>query len=155
MENLNQVSIFKDLNDKEMAILAQSMSEKKIPANTPIYVEKMIGEALYVVKAGSILIMRDISGTGDKQLATMKQGDFFGELALIDPAPRLVSAKTAEDSVLLILEADNFRKLTEKEPVLANKVISSIIKTFLNRVRMNAKYVNEYASWFLKEGPGK
>jgi CRP/FNR family cyclic AMP-dependent transcriptional regulator len=153
--NLKQVSLFKDFTEKEIGTISQLIAEKKIPAGTPIYVERMIGDGLYIVKEGSIRILKDIPGVGERQLLVMKEGDFFGELALIDPGPRVVSAKTVEDSVLMILEEDKFRKLADKEPVVFNKLVTSVIKLFINRVRQNAKEVNDFIAWQMKEKPGR
>ncbi|HEY4716757.1 MAG TPA: cyclic nucleotide-binding domain-containing protein [bacterium] len=142
---------FKDLSDKEIAIISQITNEKTIPNHTPIYVERMLGESFYIIKSGSVQISKQLSGTGDKEVLQLNAGDFFGELSLLDGGSRPVSARAIENTELLVIDRDDFLKLIEKEPLLCAKILSAIIKLFSKRIRDNLPLLDEFLEWYIRE----
>ncbi len=151
IKTMKENQLFKELNDKDIAILSQITLEKKIPKNTPIYVERMLGESFYIIKSGAVQITKNIRGMGEKEVVVLKEGDFFGELALLDGGARPVSARTVEDTELLIIDRDDFVKLMEKEPVTCARVQSAIVKLFAQRIRENLELFDEFIEWYIKE----
>ncbi len=148
---MKENQLFKELNDKDIAVLSQITLEKTIPGNTPIYVERMLGESFYIIKSGAVQISKNIRGLGDKEVLILKSGDFFGELALLDGGPRPVSARTLEDTELLIIDRDDFIKLMEKEPVTCTKVLNAIVKLFTQKIRENLVLFDEFIEWYIRE----
>jgi CRP-like cAMP-binding protein len=151
IKTMKENQLFKELTDKDIAVLSQITLEKTIPKNTPIYVERMLGESFYIIKSGAVQISKNIKGVGDKEVFILKSGDFFGELALLDGGPRPVSARTVEDTELLIIDRDDFVKLMEKEPVTCMKVLNSIVKLFTQRIRENLVLFDDFIEWYIKE----
>ncbi len=151
IKTMKENQLFKELSDKDIAVLSQITLEKRIPKNTPIYVERMLGESFYIIKSGAVQITKNIRGLGDKELVVLKEGDFFGELALLDGGARPVSARTIEDTELLIIDRDDFVKLMEKEPITCTKVLSAIVKLFTQRIRENLGLFDEFIEWYIKE----
>lgn len=151
IKTMKENQLFKDLNDKDIAVLSQITLEKTIPKNTPIYVERMLGESFYIIKSGAVQISKNIKGLGEKDVFVLKPGDFFGELALLDGGPRPVSARTIEDTELLIIDRDDFLKLMEKEPLTCIKVLSAIVKLFTQRIRENQALFDDFIEWYIRE----
>lgn len=148
---MKENQLFKELSDKDIAVLSQITLEKTIPKNTPIYVERMLGESFYIIKSGAVQISKNIRGMGDKEVFILKAGDFFGELALLDGGARPVSARTVEDTELLIIDRDDFVKLMEKEPITCMKVLNAIVKLFTLRIRENLVLFDEFIEWYIRE----
>ena len=84
------------------------------------------GDALFIVTSGAIKIMLP-SDTGDEAiLATLRAGDVFGELALLDGAPRSATATALEPSETLILPRAQFRELLATEPAIRDALLASL-----------------------------
>jgi CRP/FNR family transcriptional regulator, cyclic AMP receptor protein len=84
------------------------------------------GDALFVVMSGSIKITLP-ADTGDEAiLATLRPGDFFGELALLDGAPRSATAVAIEPTETYILARDRFRDLISTEPVMREALLATL-----------------------------
>lgn len=90
-----------------------------LPAQTPIFGEGEIGDCAYLIQRGGVEIA--VLRNGRKVvLATLGRGELFGELSLIDDAPRSASATTIEETVLLAVSRDAFRdKLVGTDPLVA------------------------------------
>lgn len=132
---LKENQLFKDFSDKEIALLSKYVEEKDIAAATPLFLENMKGESMYIVVSGQIKLSKMLSEGETKTLTTMGVGDFFGEMALIEDGPRAVSAMAVSDSNVLLIKRTEFEKMMEESPKVAVKVVIGIYKTISDRVR--------------------
>ena len=89
---------------------------------TKIFSEGDEGSEMYFVQSGKVRIEKAIAGKTEV-LAVMEKGDFFGEMAVIDPVPRSASAVVAEDAELLRVDALNFEKLLGSNIEIAVRMI--------------------------------
>ncbi len=132
---LKESVLFKDFSDNEIASLANFVDEKNLNAATPLFLENMKGESMYVVISGGIRLSKMLSEGEEKTLTTMGAGDFFGEMALIEDGPRSVSAIAVQDSHVLVIKRSQFEKLMEESPKVAVKIVIGIYRTLSDRVR--------------------
>lgn len=88
-----------------------------------IFAEGEPGEELYIVQAGRVKIFKLLNGH-EVLLNVMKDGDIFGEMALLDNKPRFASAIPLEISNIITISKANFANITETNPQLMSKVIS-------------------------------
>ncbi len=144
---LKDTELFKDLTDKELAVISQIVTEKTMPGNTPLFVENMLGESLFIIKSGSVQVSKVIPGIGEQNLLTLGPGDFFGEMALLNGGARMVSAKTVEETELLVITRDDFKELLEKEAASCLKFLQEIIRVFTNRIRNSNQLISEFIAW--------
>jgi len=135
IESFKAIPLFKDMTPAELTNLAPLFFEKSYSKNATLFVEGMTGEILYVVKKGSVQIIKKLAGNQEAVLATLKDGEFLGEMSLIDNRPRTATAKVAEESVLLVMTKKAFNQLMEKYPSIALKVILVFLNTANERVR--------------------
>ena len=149
IKQIKESELFKDFSDKEIAVISQIVSERKFPANTPIFVENMLGESLFLIKSGTIEISKNIPQIGETKFLTIGAGEFFGEMAVLDGGSRLVSAKVTEEAELLIMSGDAFKTLSESEPMVCLKMLLSIIKITTKRFRENIANFDEFMAWKL------
>lgn len=148
---LKENELFKDFSDKEIAVISQIVNEKTYPKGTPIYVENMLGESLFIIKSGSVEIRKNLGQGGDQLVSTLGEGEFFGEMALLEGGPRLVSAKTHEETELLVVSGDDFKALMEKEALVCLKLFLSIVKVFTKRIREIMPLAEEFLAWKVKK----
>jgi CRP/FNR family cyclic AMP-dependent transcriptional regulator len=83
------------------------------------------GDAMYVIESGGV----DIQTGSEKQrvvLASLYNGQYFGELSLLDGAPRSARVVTTRDSVLLLLERDDFVDFVKRRPDAALAIMSEL-----------------------------
>ena len=84
-----------------------------------IFEEGSNGDEMYIVHSGTIKLVKK-STAGEMVIATIQPGEFFGEMALVDNAPRSVSAVAgAEQTRLLALDRDKFLFLVSHQPAFA------------------------------------
>lgn len=132
---LKETVLFKDFNDKEIAVLSKYVEEKTIAAPTPLFLENMRGESMFIVASGAVKLSKMLSEGEEKTLTTLGPGDFFGEMALIEGGPRSVSAIVVQDAQVLVLKRSGFEKLMAESPQLAVKVVIGIYKSLSDRIR--------------------
>lgn len=135
LETLKPLPLFKDLTAAELANVAPLFFEKSYVQNSTLFVEGMTGEILYVIKKGSVHITKKGANNQEIILATLKAGEFLGEMSLIDNRPRTATAKTAEESQLLVMTKKAFSALLEKHPDIALKILLVFLKIANERLR--------------------
>ncbi|MGH7957986.1 MAG: ATP-binding protein [Opitutaceae bacterium] len=98
------------------------------------------GDGFYVVESGSVRISAVIDQNEPRVLATIGPGEFFGEMAVLDDAPRSASAIADEETQAVFIERDQLLGLLERQPHLA----LALIREFSARMRaLNQKYLDE------------
>jgi CRP/FNR family cyclic AMP-dependent transcriptional regulator len=132
---LSQVYLFRELKPSEMERLLSISKEKKVKKDEMVFKEGDIGDAFYLIVAGSVRISTLVPGVGEEALTILKAGEYFGEMALIDDAPRSASAIANEDTMLLFMGKEDFRKLLEQQTDIAYKLLWVFTKTLSARLR--------------------
>jgi len=132
---LSQVYLFRELKPSEMERLLSISKEKKVKKDEVVFKEGDIGDAFYLIVAGSVRISTLVPGVGEEALTILKAGEYFGEMALIDDAPRSASAIANEDTMLLFMGKDDFRRLLEQQTDIAYKLLWVFTKTLSARLR--------------------
>ncbi len=92
--------------------------ERHVPKGEMIFKEGDIGEEMYFIRKGKVKISKG-EEAHEKVLAILKDGDFFGEMALIDGSPRSATATAIEDTDLLIIDKDSFTAKINENPLIA------------------------------------
>jgi CRP/FNR family cyclic AMP-dependent transcriptional regulator len=132
---LSQVYLFRELTPGEMERVLTISKEKKVKKNEIIFREGDIGDAFYLIVTGSVRISTMVPGVGEEALTILKEGEYFGEMALIDDAPRSASAIANDDTMLFCIGKDDFRKLLERQTDIAYKLLWIFTKTLSARLR--------------------
>jgi CRP-like cAMP-binding protein len=135
LDSIKNLSLFQDLSTPELENLSLLVFEKNYSKGSTLFVEGMTGEVLYLVKSGSVQILKKFDNHQEKVLATLKAGEFLGEMSLIDNRPRTATARVAEESVLLVMTKKAFNAMMEKHPTVALKVLLVFLKVANERVR--------------------
>ncbi|UCG92838.1 MAG: cyclic nucleotide-binding domain-containing protein [candidate division WOR-3 bacterium] len=134
-EVLSQVYLFRELTPSEMDMVITISQEKRVKKDAVIFKEGDVGDAFYLIVSGSVRISTLVPGVGEEALTILREGEYFGEMALIDDAPRSASAIAHEDTILLVIGKDDFRKLLAQETVIAYKLLWIFTKTLSARLR--------------------
>lgn len=126
--------LFRRLSQTEKGQLFRLMKEEIVGANVLIFQEDTQGDSLYVLCEGEVIITREMQGEL-VPLFTVKPGESFGELALLYPGTRVVTAKTSAPSTYIRLTHAKFSEFEALSPQAANEVRTIILKQFLMKIR--------------------
>src|SRR5437773_5121093 len=120
------VPLFAGLDGDGLANLVKGMRIRRFRRGETVFHLGDPGDALFVVMSGSIKITLP-ADTGDEAiLATLRPGDFFGELALLDGAPRSATAVAIEPTETYILPRERFRELISSEPIMREALLATL-----------------------------
>jgi CRP/FNR family transcriptional regulator, cyclic AMP receptor protein len=123
---LANVTLFAGLDALGIESLARGLRTRRFRRAEVIFHQGDPGDALFIVASGAVKITLP-SETGEEAiLATLRHGDFFGELALLDGAPRSATAVALEACETWVLPRERFRELIASEPAIRDALLSSI-----------------------------
>ena len=126
LEALRSVPLFASLDDNAARELRNLLSEKNVSRNTRLFRQGDMGDAMYLIESGRVRISIRDHDKKDLVLAELAQGDFFGEMSLIDGRQRSADAHVIEDSRLAILSRQAFLLFVRSNPDIALEMLSAL-----------------------------
>jgi CRP/FNR family cyclic AMP-dependent transcriptional regulator len=125
-EFLATVPLFKGLDQAELSKFGELLREKSYPKGSVILFEDDPGDALFIVRSGRVKVVLVAEDGREVILGLLGVGEHFGELALIDDQPRSAHVIAMEDSSLLVLRRDDFRRRVEANPSVAWSLLTEL-----------------------------
>jgi CRP-like cAMP-binding protein len=116
---LRTVPLFSQLRESDLELLAPLLSEREYPRNRVIRFTHDPCDAFYVVLSGQVKVMLIAEDGREVVLSLVRAGDFFGEMALLDDEPYAASVIAMEDTTLLVLRRDDFRRSIRELPEMS------------------------------------
>ena len=126
LEALRSVPLFASLDDDAARDLRDLLSEKTVPQNTRLFRKGDNGDAMYLIESGRVRISIRADDKQEVILAELAQGDFFGEMSIIDGRQRSADAQVIEDSRLAVLSREAFLAFVRKKPDVALEMLSAL-----------------------------
>lgn len=99
--------LFKDVSPSDLTDIAQKMSREDFPPDAKIIKQGDIGDKFYVIAEGSAQVIVESAG-GTRSVARLKEGSFFGEVALLRDEPRNATILTDGPVTVYALSKENF-----------------------------------------------
>ena len=125
---IRNVPLFSLLRDTQLVLLTEVLLRKPYPKNSTVVAAGDPADALYIVISGRLkVIMSDKEGR-EVILAILNQGDFFGEMGLIDQAPRSATVVAIDSCELLTMTRADFTKCLQNNFDLTMNVILGLVK---------------------------
>lgn len=152
MADLNALkgsSLFHGMDDTEVAVLTSIFHERTMGEGATVFVEQMPGEMLYLIQSGTIKISKMLAEGEEKTLVLLGPEDVFGEMAILDGAPRSATARVAESARLLCIKKADFENLCDQHPRLGMKLMRNIVRVFSQRIRENNDEFRDMLLWSL------
>ena len=131
---LKAAPLFAETADRVLADIADLVDEVSFETDQVIFQKGDPGDSLYVIVSGSVKVW-----DGERLLNELKEGEAFGELALLDPEPRLATVRAAEPTQLLRLDSPSFREILDSQP----EVSSAILRVVTKYLRSQLQYARE------------
>jgi CRP-like cAMP-binding protein len=123
---LESVPLFHGLSDEDLNTLASGLRTRRYRRGEVIFHQGDPGDALHIILAGRVKISSPSETGVEAILTTLRAGEFFGSLALLDGAPRSASATAVEASETLILPRERFRQLVNDWPEIRDHVFAEL-----------------------------
>ena len=126
LEALRSVPLFASLDDNAARELRSLLSDKRVPQNTRLFRQGDKGDAMYLIESGRVRISIRDEEEQEVILAELAQGDFFGEMSIIDGRQRSADAKVIEDAQLAILSREAFLSFVRSNADVALEMLSAL-----------------------------
>lgn len=140
------LNVFKDalpyrgFRAEDWAALASVLAEVRFTAGSAIFKENDPGDGFFWIRSGKVKISRRVQPEGKKEtqeqlLTFLTAGQVFGEMALVDKAPRSADATAESDTVLFHLSEASYEGLQKAHPGTALRIQDVIVVTLCSRIR--------------------
>jgi hypothetical protein len=122
---LREIPIFADLSPEDLKRVAEIAREEWYPQNSVIFHQGDEGNMMFVIVDGNLQIMRTVNGA-EQVLAQRGPGDFVGEMAIIESAPRSATLLTKTDVRVLAIDGETFKGILRERPDVSFAVLRSV-----------------------------
>lgn len=151
---LKQADIFYDLTNTQLELIASICSEQHYQAGDMVFEENTPGSELYIIADGEVEILLNPALLGkDKNMeaqtiATMRRGQSFGEVALVDEGLRSAGARCSQpDTHLLIIPREKLTLLCDTYPQLGYRLMRNLALDLAMRLRSTDLQIREHLTW--------
>lgn len=129
---LKNVPLFSTLHNRQIEVLCKVGTIKEYQRGAVIVNQGAIGDTFYVIVSGSVKVTIINEDGREIILAVLSEGDFFGELALMDNEPRSATIVAMDDASLFLLTRNQFRQLVIAHPIVLKNIHKKIYKRLRN-----------------------
>jgi len=146
IELLRSVDLFSTLKDHELQVVARYSRYYRFQQGQLIFKPGAHEEELFIIKKGEVLITKPHT---DVELARFITGECFGEMDLLDCAPRNAFARVSEDTTLLIfpMKGVAFRDVLQKHPEIFARILYKLLARIAGRIRSANALISEKVPW--------
>ncbi len=127
-DSLRTIPLFQRVSEEDLESIADLLIERRYPTNSMVVEEGLPGNYMYILRSGRVKVTKGSDDGREKIMDFFEAGAFFGEMALLDEAPRSASVRTLEPVTLLALSRRDFLKLLRRSPDLALSLIQELTR---------------------------
>jgi len=143
IEILKHCRLFELLSDEEMKTVADKVEEHHFRKGDYLCREGAWGDSMYIIGSGEMKVIKKLDIETNWEITSLRHGDFFGEVALVDGSPRTASVVSLTNSTCLELYGRDFKMLISKGDRLANRMLEALLHTLINRIRATDDIVTQ------------
>jgi CRP-like cAMP-binding protein len=135
LEILAQIDLFSGLPQGHLRRVVDIGLEEQYKGGATIFSENEPGDKFYLIVEGAVRISRIVPGMGEEALAVLRPGAYFGEMSLIDEAPRSATAICHEKCRLFVVNRRDLEDLLFVDRDLAYELLWNWVRTLSRRLR--------------------
>lgn len=132
---LTEMELFKNRKDDTLADLDARLERRTYPAGATIYSRGEPGDAIYLIRRGTVRIFAPLGAGRTRHVASFGRGDFFGGLAFLDGRPRGDDAIAATETEFFVLSQEQFSLLADEHKRLAVTLLTALARSLALRLR--------------------
>ena len=134
-EILAQIDLFNSVPQTHLRRVVELGVEEQYKAGATVFGEGSPGDKFYLIVEGAVRISRMVAGMGEEALAVLHAGAYFGEMSLIDDAPRSATAVCHERCRLFVVNRKDLEDLLFVDRDLAYELLWNWVRTLSRRLR--------------------
>lgn len=123
---LRGVSLFEGFNSEDLDRLTKTATVVRYPSDAPIFDEGDEGDAFYLIRTGFVKILKKRPSAKDLVLAYLREGQYFGEMALLNEDPRSASVMALTETEVIRITKDDFNALLESHPGMRRQLVDVV-----------------------------
>lgn len=128
VELLKTVPIFSELQDAVLQKISELMQVRSYSKDQMILMEESLGDSFFVISKGSVKITRLSEDGREVILAMLGEGEFFGEMSLLDGETRSANVVAIEGAEVMVLNRGEFLNMLEKYPRIAISLLEELAR---------------------------
>lgn len=144
---LRRVDILADLDAAELEILQGYLEETECGADDTVFNQGEEGRDLYIVSDGRVAIRVSAQDGSSVDVAELGPGDFFGEMAIFEDAPRSATCVMVDGGRLYRLRKADFFALMEQHPRTAIRIMSRMVAITTSRLNTTSSFLSDLVRW--------
>lgn len=151
---LKQADIFYELTNTQLELVASICTERHYTAGDLVFEENTPGDELYVIASGEVEILLNPSllgkdsGSGAQTITTLRRGQSFGEVSLVDEGRRSAGARCSQqDSKLIVIPREKLMLLCDTYPQLGYRLMRNLAADLAMKIRNTDLQVREHLTW--------
>lgn len=144
---LKGVALFQDWSPDEVAEFASHMKHATFAPEQVVFWERDPGDRLYVIAEGTVVVSRKIKDDVEAVICRLHDGDFFGELDVIDDLSASATVQTETNCIFFTIERQEIYEQLEANPRLYAKFLLALLKVLAKRLRRTNNKLNEAILW--------
>jgi CRP/FNR family cyclic AMP-dependent transcriptional regulator len=129
---LTNISVFEDLSKRELASVQRILHQRNYEPGEVIFRQEEPGMGMYIIHSGTVTIISEPEGL---LLSELSDGDFFGEMALLDESPRSATAIAKTSCRLFGFFQPELFGLIERDSRLGTKIVLRLARIMAARLR--------------------
>ncbi len=129
---LRSIPLLRHLSDADLTALSDEVSRQSLRKGQILFRKGSKGRSLFIIQEGAIKIVLPSNAGGEVAVAIFKEGDFFGEMALLDHRPRSADAVAVSPSRLLVLEKETFSHFLKNSESAIDMILCSLAQRIRN-----------------------
>jgi CRP-like cAMP-binding protein len=134
---LKEIPLFSELSNKDLERILQVATRQKYHKDNLILIEEEIGSTMFVILSGRVKISRISDDGREVILSILSEGDFFGEMSLLDGQTRSANVTAIEESELLVIRREEFLQMLRDYPQIA----INLLKELAQRIRKSDEHI--------------
>jgi diguanylate cyclase (GGDEF)-like protein len=145
---LGKAALFAQLSPDELSTIARYSGYRSCAAGEVIFREGTHRAELFLIRRGTVVIRRGREGNGEQDIARFVDGEVFGEMDLLDTAPRTASAIAESPTTLLVFpDAREFADILSKHPAVFARILRKLLGEIARRIRAIDRLMSEKTPW--------
>jgi len=137
IEILKKILMFKNFSETMLEEFSRTFKRVSYKAGDIIFKEKSEGDTLFIIAAGQVVIEKGLDEAGKeyKPLAILTDGEFFGEMSVLENQTRFAQARAEKDSLLYEIRRAEFFKFIKENPENGTAIFTELVKVIAKRLQ--------------------
>ena len=144
---LENVDIFQGQTREHLDLIAAEMKIRTHKTGDILFSEGDSGDELFIIIRGSVSVFITDDEKQEVLLSELGEGSYFGEMSIIEEAPRSASCRVIEDGEFLVLHSADFFRITRTLPGPAVKIMNSMLSIIVGRLVKTGAFVTQMVQW--------